>query len=193
MLTGTPDFIDHARVLSLHGMNRDAWRRYAKGGSWRYDVVEAGFKYNMPDLQAGLGLVQLRKLAAFQRRRREVVEAYRSAFASCDALELPVERPEVEHAWHLYVLRLRPEALRIGRDRFLQELAARNIGTSVHFIPIHLHPYYRDRYGYDPALFPVAGDAFERMLSLPLHPGLGDEDVGCVSEAVLDVIRRFRR
>jgi len=193
MLTGTPDFIDHARVLSLHGMSRDAWRRYAKGGSWRYDVVEAGFKYNMSDLQAGIGLAQLRKLGDFQRRRREVVQAYRDAFAPCDALELPVERPEVQHAWHLYVLRLRLETLRIDRDAVLQELSARNIGTSVHFIPIHLHPYYRDRYRYDPTRFPVAGDAFERMLSLPLHPGLTDADVGCVTEAVVDIISRFRR
>ena len=101
-------------------------------------------------------------------------------------------RPDVEHAWHLYVLRLRDDALMIGRDRFIQELADRNIGTSVHFIPIHIHPYYRDKYGYTPGGFPVAYDNYRRMLSLPLNPGLTDGDVGDVIEAVLDVVRSYR-
>ena len=193
MLTGDPDFIERARVLSLHGMSRDAWRRYDKGGSWYYEVVAPGFKYNMTDIQASLGLWQLRKLEAFQRRRREVVRTYNEAFRDVDALELPVERPEVEHAWHLYVLRLRLEALRINRDQFIQELKARNIGTSVHFIPIHLHPYYRDKYGYKPADFPVAYSNYLRMLSLPLSPRLTDQDVADVIEAVLDVVKTYRR
>src|SRR2546429_2606369 len=156
MLTGAPDFLDRARVLSLHGMSRDAWKRYGKGGSWRYEVLAPGFKYNMTDIQAALGLWQLKKLAGFQERRREVVRSYQEAFRDADALELPVERADVEHAWHLYVLRLVPETLSIGRDRFIDELTARNIGTSVHFIPIHLHPYYRDKYAYAPQRFPVA-------------------------------------
>lgn len=193
MLTGAPEFLDRARVLSLHGMSRDAWRRYDKGGSWRYEVLAPGFKYNMTDIQASLGLWQLKKLAGFQERRRAVVRMYCAAFRDDDALELPAERPEVEHAWHLYVLRLRPDALRIERDRFIDELTARNVGTSVHFIPIHLHPYYRDKYGYAPQRFPVALDAYRRMLSLPLHPGLSDDDVADVIDAVLDVVRTFRR
>ena len=102
-------------------------------------------------------------------------------------------RADVEPAWHLYVLRLRPEALRIGRDRFIEELSARNIGTSVHFIPVHLHSYYRDKYGYAPEAFPVAYANYRRLLSLPLHPGLSDRDVGDVIEAVLDVVRTYRR
>src|SRR5213083_2657640 len=154
MLTGDPDFLERARVLSLHGMSRDAWKRYDQGGSWRYEVLAPGFKYNMTDIQAAIGLWQLRKQDAFQRRRREVVARYTAAFAAEESLEPPVARAEVEPAWHLYVLRLRPEALRIGRDRFIEELTARNIGTSVHFIPIHLHPYYRDKYGYAPDAFP---------------------------------------
>jgi dTDP-4-amino-4,6-dideoxygalactose transaminase len=188
MLTGAPELLDHARVVSLHGMSRDAWKRYDKGGSWFYEVLLPGFKYNMTDIQASIGLVQLRRMEAFQARRREVAAAYTRAFAAEAALELPVERPEVEHAWHLYVLRLQPEALTIGRDQFVQELAARNIGTSVHFIPVHLHPYYRDRYGYRPEDFPVAYGSYQRMLSLPLHPGLSDGDVQDVIGAVLDVV-----
>lgn len=193
MLTGDPEFIERARVLSLHGMSRDAWKRYDKGGSWYYEVVAPGFKYNMTDIQASLGLWQLRKLEAFQRRRREVVKKYNEAFQQVEALETPVERPEVEHAWHLYVLRLRLEALRIDRNRFIDELKARNIGTSVHFIPIHLHPYYRDKYGYKPEDFPVAYANYQRMLSLPLNPRLTDEDVADVIEAVLDVVRVYQR
>jgi dTDP-4-amino-4,6-dideoxygalactose transaminase len=193
MLTGEPAFLERARVLSLHGMSRDAWKRYDKGGSWRYEVLAPGFKYNMTDIQAALGLWQLRKLAAFQRRRRDVVRMYTEAFRDAAALELPVERPDVEHAWHLYVLRLRAGTLRIGRDRVIEELTARNIGTSVHFIPIHLHPYYRDRYGYRPESFPVAYDGFQRMISLPLNPGLSDQDVADVIDAVRDVVRTYRR
>lgn len=193
MLTGSPEFLARARVLSLHGMSRDAWKRYDKGGSWYYEVVAPGFKYNMTDIQASLGLWQLRKLEGFQRRRREVVRAYNDAFSGVEALETPVERPEVEHAWHLYVLRLRLEALRIGRDRFIEELKVRNIGVSVHFIPVHLHPYYRDKYGYRPEDFPVAYENYLRMISLPLNPRLTDEDVADVIEAVLDVVKTFRR
>ena len=193
MLTGDPDFLARARIVGLHGMSREAWKRYDKGGSWYYEVVLPGFKYNMTDIQAALGVWQLRKLERHQARRRAVVALYDAAFAGEPALELPVTRPEVEHAWHLYVLRLRPEALRIDRDRFITALAERNIGTSVHFIPIHLHPYYRDRYGYAPDAFPVAHANYRRMLSLPLNPRLSDQDVADVIEAVRDIVRRHCR
>ena len=193
MLTGTPEFLERARVMSLHGMSQDAWRRYGKGGKWHYDVVAPGFKYNLSDLAAALGLRQLRKLERFQCRRREVAARYNDAFAGVDALEVPAARSHVEHAWHLYVLRLRPGTLRIGRDQFLEELTARNIGTSVHFIPVHLHQFYRMKYGYTPASYPVSHANYERMLSLPIHPGLTDEDVTDVIEAVHDVVDRARR
>jgi len=193
MLTGAAELVEHARIWSLHGMSRDAWRRYARGGSWRYEVVVPGFKYNMTDLQAAMGLAQLRKLDGFQRRRRAVAAAYTSAFRGLDALEVPSERPDVESAWHLYVLRLNLAALRIGRDHFIEELTARNIGTSVHFIPIYRHPFYRDFYGLQPAAFPVTEGHYRRMLSLPLHPGLSDQDVADVIEAVRDVVRGNRR
>src|SRR5215211_4540221 len=132
MVTGSPDFIDAARVFSLHGMSRDAWKRYDRTGSWFYEIVLPGFKYNMTDIQASLGLCQLRKLHAFAIRRRAIVARYNAAFAR-DELETPVERPDVESAWHLDVLRLRPETLRIERNQFIEELKLRNIGTSVHF------------------------------------------------------------
>ncbi|MGH7530770.1 MAG: DegT/DnrJ/EryC1/StrS family aminotransferase [Gemmatimonadales bacterium] len=195
MLTGEPALLERARILALHGLSRDAWKRYEHGGTWRYEVVAPGFKYNMPDVQAAIGLWQLRKQGRFHARRVEIAAAYTRAFTAhaADALEPPVRRPHVEHAWHLYVLRLRPEALRVDRDRFLDELTARNIGTSVHFIPLHLHSYYRRTYGYRPGDFPVAFANFQRLLSLPLHPGLTDRDVADVIDAVLDVARAFQR
>ena len=193
MLTGEPEFIEKARIVSLHGMSRDAWKRYSKEGSWYYEVVFPGFKYNMTDIQASLGLWQLKKLERFQIRRREIVKMYNEAFSNEEALELPVERPHVEHAWHLYVIRLNLNALKIGRNEFIDELNKRNIGTSVHFIPIHLHPYYRDKYGFRPEDFPVAYSNYLRVISLPLCPKLTDQDVNDVIEAVLDVVKSYKK
>ncbi len=193
MLTGDTDFLERARTISLHGLSRDAWRRYEKGGSWYYEVLLPGFKYNMPDILAALGLEQLSRIDEFQERRRAVVRAYTEAFSACTALETPIERPHVEHAWHLYVLRLREEALTIDRNRFIEELAARNIDVSVHFIPVHLHPYYSRKYGFRPEDFPVAYANYRRVISLPLYPGLQDRDVADVIEAVLDIARLYRR
>lgn len=193
MLTGEPEFIEKARMFALHGMSRDAWKRYDKAGSWHYEVIFPGYKYNMTDIQASLGLWQLKKLANMQERRKSIVRLYNAAFGNVDALEIPTEKPDVEHAWHLYVLRLRLETLRIDRNRFIEELKARNIGTSVHFIPIHLHPYYRDKYGYRPDDFPVAYQNFMRMVSLPLNPRMSEQDAYDVIEAVLDVIREYQR
>ncbi len=200
MLTGPPDLVEEARVWSLHGMSRDAWKRYSAEGSWYYEVIRPGFKYNMTDIQAAIGLHQLRKLPQFQARRREIVRRYNEAFSQFEEFQIPTERPEVEHAWHLYVLRLNLEhfpAIRNPkseiRNRFIEELKARNIGTSVHFIPIHLHPYYRDKYGYKPDDFPVAYREYQRIVSLPLYPRMSDQDVEDVIEAVVDVVEKWKR
>jgi dTDP-4-amino-4,6-dideoxygalactose transaminase len=182
LLTGTPEFIERARVASLHGMNKDAWKRYDQGGNWYYEVVMPGFKYNLPDVLAAIGLAQLRKLDRMQARRREAVARYREAFADLP-LWLPVERADVESAWHLFPVQLLDEAP-LSRNEFIERLAAENIGTSVHFIPIHYHPYYREKYGWRRGEFPVAEAAFERVVSLPLHGGLGVADQENVMDAV---------
>jgi dTDP-4-amino-4,6-dideoxygalactose transaminase len=193
MLAATPEFLDRARVIGLHGMSRDAWKRYDQRGSWAYDVSAPGFKYNMSDIQAALGLVQLAKLDRLQNRRRQIAAAYASSFAElADRLELPVERPSVQHAWHLYVIRIHDQRLRIDRDTFIQELKDRNIGSSVHFIPIHMHSHYRNKYNYLPDDFPVTYDAFRRMISLPLSAAMTDQDVADAIEAVLDIVRLHR-
>ncbi len=193
MLTGDPEFIEKARIISLHGMSKDAWKRYSKEGSWYYEVISPGFKYNMTDIQASIGLWQLKKLERFQKRRKEIVRMYNDAFSKEEALEIPVERPYVEHAWHLYVLRLNLQVLKIDRNQFIEELRKRNIGTSVHFIPIHLHTYYRNKYGYKPEDFPIAYANYQRIISLPLYPRMTDQDVYDVIEAVLDVVRIYKR
>lgn len=193
MLTGTREMVEEARAWSLHGMTRDAWGRYDEGGSWRYDVTRPGFKYNMSDIQAALGLVQLRRLDAMHQRRRDIAGRYAAAFSEREELDLPAEPTGVQHAWHIYALRLRLEMLSIDRDRFITELARRNIGTSVHFIPLHLLSYYRDKYGFAPDDFPVATSEFQRLVSLPLNTRLEDEDVDDVVDAVFDVLDRHRR
>ncbi len=191
-LTGDPELVDKARIIGHHGMNRDAWKRFDKSGSWYYEVVLPGFKYNMTDVQASIGLHQLDRLEGFQRRRREVVAAYGAGLGDLAAIQLPVERPEVESSWHLYVIRLNLDHLTIDRNAFINELKDRNIGTSVHYLPVHMHPFYRDKYGYKPEDCPVAADAFTRMLTLPLHPGLSDQDVQDVVEAIRDIVHVFQ-
>jgi dTDP-4-amino-4,6-dideoxygalactose transaminase len=193
MLTGPPDLIEMARVWSLHGMSRDAYKRYSAEGSWYYEVVAPGFKYNMSDIQAAIGIQQLARLPAMEERRREIVRLYSAGFQDLEELTLPAERPEVQHAWHLYVTRLRLDRLSIDRAQFIYELKERNIGTSVHFIPVHLHPYYRDKYGYKPDDFPIASREYQRIISLPLYPGMTNRDVADVIDAVRDVVMRFRR
>lgn len=193
MLTGPVDLVDDARIWSLHGMSRDAYKRYGAEGSWFYEVTRAGFKYNMPDLQAAIGVEQLRKLEGFQRRRREIVAQYDEAFGGSDAVDRPVERRDVESAWHIYPLRLKAGALKIDRSQFIEALKRRNIGTSVHFIPVHLHPYYRDKYDFAPQDYPVAYGEYQRLVSIPLSPKLADADVADVIEAVEEVVAENRR
>jgi dTDP-4-amino-4,6-dideoxygalactose transaminase len=193
MLLGDESLVANARTWSLHGMSRDAYKRYSTEGSWFYDVVLPGFKCNMTDIQASLGLQQLKKLPVFQERRREVVNAYNAAFCKLPELQVPVERAEVESALHIYPLRLNLDRLSIDRRRFVEELKARNIGASVHFIPNHLHPYYRDKYGFLPGDFPVAYRNYHRLVSLPLHPRLSQIDVQDVIDAVTDVVACHRR
>jgi len=188
-LTGDPALLERARIIGHHGMDKEAWKRFDKSGSWYYEVVAPGFKYNMTDIQAAIGLRQLDRLAGFQRRRREVFQAYNERLGQLAAIQVPVETAEVESSLHLYVIRLHLDRLRIGRNAFIEELKSLQIGTSVHYLPLHMQPFYRDKYGYRPEDCPVALDAFSRMLSLPMHPGLTDQDVDDVCQAVEDCVR----
>jgi dTDP-4-amino-4,6-dideoxygalactose transaminase len=189
MLTTASEELERtARVLCLHGMSRDAWRRYQKDASWAYDVVAAGFKYNMSDIQAALGLVQLRRLDELNRARALLAAKYQQLLGDCDLIELPRSRPEVERAWHLYVIRLRLGRLRIDRAGFIEALAERGIGASVHFIPIHHHSFFREGFGFSPADLPVTERIFPEILSLPLYPLMSETDVARVAQAVREIV-----
>ena len=192
MLTGSTELIDEARIWSLHGMSRDAWSRYAEEGSWYYEVIKPGFKCNMTDIQAAIGIHQLVKVDSFQKVRRKIAETYTAAFADLEEITVPTEDPNVNSAWHLYPIRLNLERLKIDRSQFIEELKKRNIGSSVHFIPLHIQPYYRDKYHYAPEDFPVAYSEYLRLISLPINLRLSEGDLNDVIEAVRDVITTFR-
>jgi dTDP-4-amino-4,6-dideoxygalactose transaminase len=194
MLTlGDDAAADQARILALHGISRDAWLRYTATGSWRYEILASGYKYNLTDIASSLGLTQLAKARAFHVRRTRLAARYTRALSKLDAIVAPPTRTDAQHAWHLYMIRVRPDVLRIGRDAIIEELRNRNIGTSVHFIPLHLHPYYQQVWGYRPGGFPNAEALFDQAISLPLYPGMSAADVDDVVAALTDVVRRHRR
>jgi dTDP-4-amino-4,6-dideoxygalactose transaminase len=184
---------ERLRTRRLHGMSRDAWRRYSAEGSWRYDVSYPGFKYNMTDVAAAIGRVQLRRLSALHGRRRQIAALYGELLADEPALRLPVTHPEVEHAWHLYVVQLRPERVRVNRDQLIEALKAEGVGTGVHFIPLHLHTYYREAFGYAPGDFPVASGLADTILSLPLFTLMSDDEVRYVAAMLRRTLHANRR
>lgn len=192
MLSGSSDLIEEARLWSLHGMSRDSWTRYAEEGSWYYEVIRPGYKCNMTDIQAAIGIHQLRKVDAFQQVRRKIAETYTNAFADLEEITPPMEKKDVVSAWHLYPIRLNLDMLTIDRSQFIEELKKRNIGSSVHFIPLHTQPYYRDKYGYTPEDYPVAYTEYQRLISLPINLRLTEKDLADVIEAVRDVIETYR-
>ncbi len=175
--TNDPKLAEHVRSLSLHGLSRDAWRRYSKSGSWFYEILHLGYKYNLTDIQSSIGLHQLAKIEKFLEDRRRIVEAYDRALAEIPEIVLPPHGKDSRHAWHLYVIRLRAEKLRIDRDELIRRLSDQGIGTSVHFIPLHLHPFYRTTFGWAPGDFPNALRTYESAISLPLYPQLDSKDV----------------
>ncbi len=191
--TGDDVLAEKIAVASLHGMNKDAWKRYDKSGSWFYEIHDLGFKYNLSDVHAAIGLAQLKRADDFLRCRTAIAGRYNEALRACEALQPPYSEGGIEHAWHLYVLRLKPELLRIGRNQFVELLRERGVGTSVHCIPLHTMHYYQRAYGYRNGDFPVAEDIYSRCLSLPIYASMSDEDVQYVIDTVLSIAREHRR
>ncbi|TMH32222.1 MAG: DegT/DnrJ/EryC1/StrS aminotransferase family protein [Betaproteobacteria bacterium] len=184
VVTRDPELAKRMKVMRLHGMSRDAFDRFtATVPSWYYEIVAPGFKYNLTDIAAALGLHQLKRLPAFQKRREQIAEQFHAAFADLPVITPPRAVDGDLHAWHLYVLRLGPDAA-VTRDLFIERLFAAGIGCSVHYIPLHLQPYWRDRYRLTPQMFPHSQHAYERMLSLPLYTRMTDADVQRVIDAV---------
>jgi dTDP-4-amino-4,6-dideoxygalactose transaminase len=180
------------RLLGYHGMSRDSWSRYTDKGSWYYEVELPGYKCNLSDLHAALGLTQLAKIDHLLDARRRVAAALTAALSACDAVELPREYPGNWHTWHLYVIRLRLDRLAVGRDEFIKALRAEGIGTSVHFIPVHRHPFFQP-YLHKGDAFPRADDYYARCISLPIFPDMTDADVGDVADAVTRLAAHFAR
>jgi dTDP-4-amino-4,6-dideoxygalactose transaminase len=174
--------------MALHGISKDAWKRYTAEGSWYYEIIAPGYKYNMTDIAAGMGLAQLAKAERMALRRWEIAQRYNQAFAGLPQLQIPHNRSDCQHAWHLYMLRLHLDMVGIDRAHFVEELRLRQIGASVHFIPLHLHPYYRETYGYRPEDFPVAYRQYQREISLPIFSKMSDQDAQDVIDAVLDIV-----
>ena len=186
LVTRDAELAKRARVMRLHGINRDAFDRFtAKVPSWYYEIVAPGFKYNLTDIAAAMGLHQLKRLPAFQRRREQIAARYFEALADLPLI-LPPQAPEGDvHSWHLYVLRLTEDAP-IGRDEFIERLFELGIGCSVHYVPLHQHPYWKERYGLTPEMFPESQKAYERTVTIPLYTAMTDEQV----ERVIAAVRR---
>ncbi len=194
MITTDDDALaERMRLMCLHGMSRDAWKRYTQAGSWSYEILAPGFKYNLTDIAAAMGIPQLKNTAVYHATRLGVARRYDAAFAKLPGVRIPTTRNHEEHGWHLYVIQVDPEKLTIDRDEFIRQLVALNIGVSVHFIPLHLHPYWRDRYGFKPEDFPNASGVFKNILSLPIYAKMSERDTQDVIDAVTWIANRYRR
>jgi len=191
--TGSDELAETVKVMALHGMTKDAWHRFSDQGYKHYQVVEAGFKYNMTDIQASFGIHQLPRVEQYHQRRSQIWRRYDNAFQNLACRTPAPERPENVHAFHLYTLLLDLDRLTIGRDEFLDALDREHIGVGVHYLPVHLHPYYRKRMGYGPGDFPHAEDIGKRTVSLPLSAKLSDQDVDDVIQAVSKILSWYLR
>ncbi|OQA80722.1 MAG: UDP-4-amino-4-deoxy-L-arabinose--oxoglutarate aminotransferase [bacterium ADurb.Bin243] len=187
------DLIDKIRILGLHGMSKDAWKRYSKDEFKHYEILYPGYKYNMFDIQASLVMHQLKKVEQFWELRKRYVDKYNEAFKDIEQIKTLKIMPDVKHSYHLYTALLKTEMLKCTRDEFLSELQKLNIGVSVHFIALHLHPFYRDAYGYKRGDFPNAEYASDRVISLPLFPRMNDKDVEYVISAVAHLIKKYKK
>ena len=186
--TNNKDLAEKIRILSLHGISKDAWKRYSSEGSWYYEILYPGYKYNMNDVQASIGIQQLKKLDAMQNRRNEIAETYNKSFKDIPEIITPKIEKYIKHAWHLYPLLINSDLQNINRNEFIESLKSENIGTSVHFIPLHLHPYYQKNHDFKLGDFPIAESVYNREISLPIYPKMSDKDVMDVINAVKKTI-----
>ena len=188
LATDDDQYAQRAKTMRLHGIGGDAWKRYSKTGSWYYEVQDAGYKMNLPDLLAAVGVAQLKKADLFWQQRSSIAAYYQKELGKCEELEMPPTGPEgSQHSWHLFILRLRPGFMTLDRNQFIEELKAAGVGTSVHFIPLHRHPFYVREYKCVPEDFPQAENGFSRCLSLPIFPGMTEEQVSRVVHSVTQI------
>ncbi|MGO8931822.1 MAG: DegT/DnrJ/EryC1/StrS family aminotransferase [Limisphaerales bacterium] len=191
--TNSGEYADRMRIMSLHGISRDAWKRYTGEGTWYYEIIAPGFKYNLSDIAAAIGLHQVRKANAFHARRSELALRYTRLLREVEEVIVPRVQPDRIHSWHLYSIRLRVDRLGIDRAQFIAELKQRGIASSVHWLPLHMHPYYRETYGYRPGDFPTAAALYPQLVTLPLYPAMNEEDVGRVGDAIKQIVKAESR
>jgi len=182
--TDNDKLADRLRTLRLHGINKDAWNRYSAEGSWYYEIEECGWKYNMTDLQAALGIHQIKKIDEFNDTRIRYANVYNKIFGKMDELIIPYEKSNVKHAYHLYPILLK----NLNRNVFINRMAEKGIGCSVHFIPLHLHPFYRNKFGFKMGQFPNAEFVYEHEVSLPLYPKMTRNDIEYIANSVVEVV-----
>jgi perosamine synthetase len=187
--TDNDEYAENMRTMSLHGISKDAWKRYSTEGSWYYEVIEAGYKYNMTDIAAALGFVQLKKCDEFYRRRASIARKYSETLRNFPEIKTPVVREYGTHAWHLYVIQLEKDSLKINRSQFIEEMKKNGIGCSVHFIPLHLHPFYVKAMECKSEDFPVATRVYERIVSPPIYPKMTDEEVEYVIQTIDKIVK----
>ncbi len=191
--TNREDLYQRMRRLTLHGISKDAYNRYSESGSWYYEVVEPGFKYNLSDLQSAVGIAQLKKLEGMTARRKHLADLYNQLLGNREDLLLPPDSEMARHCWHLYVMRLNLDALSISRDEFIQELKAQGIGTSVHFIPVPMHPFFAPWASREENRCPKAMKLFQQIISLPLYPGMTEDQIRRVAVSVKEIADRHRK
>jgi perosamine synthetase len=192
-VTENEEWAERMRSLRLHGISKDAWKRYSDEGDWYYEIVDLGYKYNMTDIQAALGLAQLKKLEWMWEQRRKIAERYIASFSEIDEIELPIIKADRTTSWHLFPILLKLEALTIDRKRFIELLKERGIGVSVHFIPLYRHPFYKKNFSFDARDFPNSEWFYEREVSLPIYPSLSDKEQEFVIESILDICKKWKR
>jgi perosamine synthetase len=191
--TNNKKWAERMKVMRLHGMSRDAWKRYSGKGHWYYEVIEAGFKYNTTDINSALGLAQLNKLKLMWQKRKAIAAAYNKAFKNLPEIVVPEIKPDRETSWHLYVIKLNLGRLQIGRNDFIEQLAKKGVGSSVHFIPLYRHPFYKNKFNYRINDFPASEWAYERIISLPIYPGMTALQIGYVISCIQKIIQLYRK
>lgn len=184
---------DRMRMMSLHGLSHDAWDRYTGGGSWDYKISAPGFKYNLTDIAAAIGIHQLARAEEMRREREAIANRYLEAMADVEEIELPTQNPDRIHSWHLFPIKLRLERLTIRRNAFIEELKSSGIGCSVHWRPLHLHPYYQEKFGWRAEDFPSTMAVWERLISLPIFPGMKDAEMEQVIGAIRSLSARHAK
>ena len=193
LCTDDEEIAKRSSIMRLHGINSDAWKRYTSEGSWFYEVVAPGYKYNFTDIQAALGLAQLKKVDFLWKCRKEISEQYNKGFAANEFIKVQTLKANRESAYHLYPILLDLEKLTINRSQFIDELKSLGIGSSVHFIPLYRHPYYRETYKLEVKNFPVSEEIYPRLITLPIWPGMKSEDIHRVIESINSLTRKFKR